>query len=144
MRSTDPKFFLVAIVLMIAGAISASAQMTTGVKMTTSFPFTVGKTTLPAGSYTIKRLGGRESNYSLSLQGEGRQMLISTVGSSTKERFITRTEIVFENIDGQHFLSEIRSAGSEAGNRIVPSGNYSRLLASNRPVQRVILTDVGP
>ena len=143
MRSTDPKFFLIAIVLLLAGAVSASAQLSTGVKMKTSFSFTVGKTTLPAGDYTIRRLGSRESNYSLILQGEGRQIVFTTVGASSKERFVSRTEIIFENIDGQYFLSEVRAAGAETGNRIVPSGNYSRLLASNRPVQRVVVTEAG-
>ena len=38
-----------------AGAALAHAQVTDPVEFTTSFPFTVGNTTMPAGSYEIRR-----------------------------------------------------------------------------------------
>ncbi len=41
-------------ILVLAGVQHASAQIDNAVDFTTSFPFTVGSTTVPAGSYTIR------------------------------------------------------------------------------------------
>ena len=41
-------------ILMLVGIQDASAQLLNTVEFTTSFPFTVGNATVPAGSYTIR------------------------------------------------------------------------------------------
>src|ERR1700730_8698243 len=41
-------------ILVLAGVQNASAQIADTVEFTTSFPFTVGNATVPAGSYTIR------------------------------------------------------------------------------------------
>ena len=141
MRNYKKNILVTAAVLLILGAITASAQMAPvyGVKMTTSFPFTVGNTMLPAGDYRIARLSNHEL-YSLVLQGEGRQVTINTVGASSKTPFVNKTEVVFDNIGGQYFLVEVRSAGSETGNKIVQAGTYRRLMASSRPIRRIVVS----
>ena len=40
--------------VVLAGVVPASAQVLEGVTFTTSFPFTVGHKTLPAGTYTVR------------------------------------------------------------------------------------------
>ena len=43
-----------ALALVFAGAPGLSAQISQSVEFTTSFPFSVGNATLPAGSYTVR------------------------------------------------------------------------------------------
>jgi hypothetical protein len=142
MRDLKSKMLTTSLALLLAGVVSVSAQMSDvyGVKMTTSFPFTVNNVMLPAGDYKIRRLGMRESKSSLILQGEGRKVMLNTVAGLSNGQFVDRTEVVFENIGGQYFLAEVRSAGSEAGARIVPSRSYRRLMASSRPVRRIVVS----
>ena len=49
---------LVAAGLIIASAGTASAQLTTTMKFTTTFPFMVGSHSMPAGAYTVTPLEG--------------------------------------------------------------------------------------
>ena len=41
-------------ILVLAGVQNASAQITNPIEFTTSFAFTVGNATMPAGAYTIR------------------------------------------------------------------------------------------
>ena len=54
MRSLIRSIGIVLAVLTFASVQNASAQITGAVEFTTSFPFTVGNTTVPAGNYTIR------------------------------------------------------------------------------------------
>ena len=136
---------MIAALILTGGVTAANAQMSGpyGVKFKTSFPFTVGNTMMPAGDYTVRRLGtnGNFSRYSLVLQGRyGGQVMLNTVGGSSKTAFLRHTEVVFENIDGQYFLSEVRSAGEEVGHRLQMSGRQRVLMARNRPVRRIVVS----
>jgi len=111
-----------------------------GVKFYTSFPFMVGNRIMPAGHYAVRRLGSRDSRFSLILQGSGGQVMLNTVAGASKAPFLKRTAVIFENIDGQYFLSEVRSAGEEAGNRIQTSGRQRMLLAKGRPIREIVVT----
>jgi hypothetical protein len=54
MRSSFRSIGIAAGILVVAGVQNASAQITDPVEFTTSFPFTVGYATVPAGRYTIR------------------------------------------------------------------------------------------
>jgi hypothetical protein len=141
MRSIKSKILTAAFVL-IGSAAAANAQMSgpLGVKFRTSFPFMVGNTTMPAGNYAVRQLGSRDSRFSLILQGPGGQVMLNTVAGSSKAPFLRRTEVIFEKIDDQYFLSEVRSAGAEAGNRIPMASRQRTLLARGRPVREIVVT----
>jgi len=149
MRTIKYKILIAGLVL-IGSVAAAYAQMPTGpygVKFHTSFPFTVAGHMMPAGDYAVRHMGGmRDPRFSLMLENrdDGERVMLNTVAGASKSRFLTRTGVVFDVIDGQYFLTEIRSAGSEAGNRIPLSSVQRRMMAMARPVRTIVVsTDTG-
>ena len=139
------KRMLIGLLVAACGCVSAAyGQMSAvyGVKFETSFPFAVGKTVLPAGDYTVRRLpGADQSRYSLLLQGRnGENIMLNTVGAKSKG-FLNRSELVFEDIDGQYFLTEVRQAGEEAGNRIPVTPARMRIARNHH---EVVIPAAGP
>jgi len=141
MRNLKKKI-LIATFILLGSVTAANAQMSGpfGVKFNTSFPFVVGNAKMPAGRYTMRRLGMRESRYSLILQGPAGLVMLNTVGGSSKARFLPRSEVIFENIGGEYFLSEVRQGGEESGNRLQMSGRQRVLIAQGRPVRQIVVT----
>ena len=79
-------------ILVLAGAQNAVAQITNSVEFTTSFPFTVGNTTVPAGSYTI-RPDDDDPNI-LALTGARADVLFQTE-NKVQESLPSKTEVTF-------------------------------------------------
>ena len=84
---------------------SVHAQAPSKVEVNIPFEFSAGKTTLPAGVYTIKRLSGE--NVTLrSADGKSRVILNAPVtNSSTDPNAVER--LVFERYGDQYALSQI-------------------------------------
>lgn len=139
--------FLIAAIITVFGATAAFSQMSGpyGVRFHTDFSFIAANKEMPAGNYRVRRLDGiRESNYTLLLQGDsGKTVMLTTVGGRSNY-FLPKTQVLFDEVDGQYFLTEIRAGGEAAPNRVVPSKNYRRLLAAGPRVRQVIVsTETG-
>jgi hypothetical protein len=97
-------------VLSVAGfGAVAMGQSVDKVEVKIPYEFVVGGQTLPAGTYTVDRVGS----------GDPRDLVLSSYGHHTSAIFVAtefeensgnKTEISFKIVGGQRFLSEIRTA----------------------------------
>lgn len=147
MRIFKYKVLMAATVFVLGSAVASFSQMSGpyGVKFHTDFPFVAANTEMPAGIYHVRRLDGiRESNYTLLLQGDsGKTVMLTTIGGRSNF-FLPKTQVLFDAIDGQYFLTEIRAGGEAAPNRVVPSKTYRRLMARGPRVRQVVVsTETG-
>ena len=110
------KFFNIPLMMiMLVGmlAISATAQTSSTQRVTASIPFTfsVGKTTLPAGRYTITVLNPTSDRKVLqirSLNGRSSAMIFTTgvIGTASDD-----AKLVFERYDDRYVFAQAQMAG---------------------------------
>jgi hypothetical protein len=113
--------------LLVAGA--AIAQ-TVHVRANIPFNFAVGSKTLPAGTYDVGTIDGRDSKMLL-LQGrDGNSSMI--VGSNAAENLkpADKTKLVFNHYGSRYFLSEIWVNGATRG-RQLPKTSREKELAKD-------------
>ena len=105
-------------ILVLAGAQNASAQITNSVEFTTAFPFTVGNTTVPAGTYTIRP--DDDASNILVLTGARSDVLFETE-NKTQESIPSKTELTFNRYGDGYVLKGIQVEGSEIGYVTLPA-----------------------
>ena len=98
--------------VVLAGVHNASAQIENQLDFTTSFAFTVGNTTVPAGRYTITPV--EDESWVLELKGGRTSVLIETQ-SATPNDVPSKDEIVFQRYGDQYVLKNIWIEGSDTG-----------------------------
>lgn len=98
--------------LVLAGVQNASAQITDPVEFTTSFPFTVGYATVPAGSYTIRPDDDNPAVYELT--GAHTSVLFQMMGAQARET-PSRTEVVFKRYGDGYVLKDVWVEGADTG-----------------------------
>jgi len=103
---------LVCGLVVLAGVHNASGQIDNALEFTTSFPFVVGNTTLPAGSYTITPAD--EDPQILALRGEGTEVFVATE-SAQPNQVSSKDEVVFKQYGDRYVLKNIWPAGSTIG-----------------------------
>jgi hypothetical protein len=99
-------------ILLLAGVQSASAQILDAVEFTTSFPFTVGNTTVPAGRYTITP---DEDNPEILRLSGARTSVLFEMDSAQAREAAPKTEVVFKRYGDGYVLKDIWVAGSDTG-----------------------------
>jgi hypothetical protein len=99
-------------ILTFAGVQNASAQIIDPIEFTTSFPFTVGNTTVPAGSYTIRP--DDDNPQVLELMGKNASVLFQIQGAQARET-PSKTELVFSRYGSSYVLKSIWLEGSNDG-----------------------------
>ena len=99
-------------ILVVAGVQNASAQITLPIEFTTSFPFTVGYTTVPAGSYTIRPDDDNPAIFELT--GAQTSVLFQTINAQARET-PSKTEVVFKRYGDGYVLKDIWLEGSDSG-----------------------------
>jgi hypothetical protein len=99
-------------ILMLASIQDASAQIFDTVEFTTSFPFTVGNTTVPAGSYTIRP--DDDNPAILELMGAHASVLFETDPTEARKTPST-TEVVFMRHGDGYVLKDIWVQGLNSG-----------------------------
>ncbi len=122
-----------------AGLLSlpAMAQITTPLTSDIPFPFTVGDTQLPAGTYTIRVVDDSDLN----------SLLIASMDGKTSVRFLaretdlsqpaTRSELEFQKYGDREFLSAIFEEGTMIGS--APNKGHVELkLIKSHKVKRVV------
>jgi hypothetical protein len=106
-------------IVMLAGVPRASAQIASDqVEFTTTFAFTVGNATVPAGSYTIREAGDEPGV--LMLTGTHASVLFLTQATEARET-PTKTEVVFTRYGNGYVLKDIWMEGSNTGAETVSS-----------------------
>jgi hypothetical protein len=99
---------------------SGSAQITNQVVFSTSFPFTAGNTTLPAGKYSIKPVDGEEGLLEVS-GGNTPTSVFLEVEPATSPETPKKSEVVFKKYGSNYVLSEIWEEGARTGAAAVKS-----------------------
>ena len=128
-------FALVGLGLLLA-SVSAYAQ-TRMLTANIPFNFVVGRTSLPAGEYTIQSLG--LSSRVIAIQNPDRNLtkvLLPNPCTSTKAQ--ERTKLVFHRYGDQYFLTQIWTAGNHMGNEL-PKSQRETELAMENPAQNVVV-----
>jgi len=92
-------------------AASAQAQIAEEITFTTAFPFAVGKTMLPAGSYTIRPM--EVSPSILEITNRTVAVLVPTE-NVVEGQAHAKPEVVFKRQGDHYALSEVRDADSGA------------------------------
>jgi hypothetical protein len=103
---------MTAAILLLAGVHNASAQVTDPVEFKTSFPFTVGNATLPAGSYTIRP--DDSDPQVLELTGAHASVFFATENVSPRET-PSKSEVVFKRYGDRYVLKDIWVEGTTTG-----------------------------
>jgi hypothetical protein len=103
---------LVAAGLVIASAGTASAQLTTTMKFTTTFPFMVGQRTMPAGAYTVTPL---EADHALLELRSGRTAVLMLTEKDTPAAGPRQDEVIFSRKGDTYVLREVWDASTATG-----------------------------
>ena len=98
--------------LILAGVQHASAQIETSVEFTTSFPFTVGNTKVPAGSYSIRQ--DDDNPKILELSGRRTSVLFGAENPQARQT-PSKSEIVFSRYGDGYVLKDVWVEGSDMG-----------------------------
>ena len=118
--------------LVLAGVQNASAQIVYPVEFTTSFPFTVGNATVPAGSYTIRP--DDDNPAILELTGAHTAVLFETEGKQARET-PAKTEVVFKRYGAGYVLKDVFLAGSNNGAETISTEGERHAAKHGRPEQ---------
>lgn len=110
----------------IEGAIRARAQVVDTIVADVPFGFTVRDHTLPAGSYTIRRLDSQPGVMEIR-DADGERVFLFLTGSARSSKEPDQTELIFDRFGDRYFLSEIFEVGNEAGAQ-VPKSRAERSL----------------
>jgi hypothetical protein len=103
---------LVAAGLVIASAGTASAQLTTTMKFTTTFPFMVGQRTMPAGAYTVTPL---EADHALLELRSGRTAVLMLTEKDNPAAGPRQDEVIFSKKGDTYVLREVWDASTATG-----------------------------
>jgi hypothetical protein len=112
------KFFNIPLaIVMLVGVlvVSAHAQGNSGQRLIASIPFTftAGKTTLPAGKYTITVLNPTSDRKVLqlrSMNGRASTIVMTTTGTAHAS---DEAKVVFERYGDRYFFAEAQMVGGE-------------------------------
>jgi hypothetical protein len=125
------KMCLTLCLLMVFGGVVANAQMDSvpQVEVNITFPFMVGDTKLPAGKYVIKTSDDNSPNVLELRSADGHTSVIfDTENAQTRDdKIVSKTELVFNKVGDQDFLSQIWVAGTSTGNELAKSRMEKRL-----------------
>lgn len=105
------------------GGVTTKAQIDSGtpVEADIAHAFVVKDTTLPAGKYTIKVLDDSNLNVFEIRSANGRKAVIFETQDVQATQTPRQTEVVFDKIGDQYFLSQIWVIGSDAGDQLEKS-----------------------
>lgn len=119
-------------ILALAGSVPAYAQ---GSKVTVPFPFIVGETVLPAGSYLVTTVAERSDVLAIrSVDGKAMATaLMQATATWSEKRHIV---LSFQRYGGRFFLSEVNMPGSNGRALPLPKQQLEAMLArlNGKPV----------
>jgi hypothetical protein len=96
------------------------------------FSFTVEKTTLPAGPYTVYQVTDQPLEWYITDAKGMVKVLFSTETAETAKR-LGNYELVFNFIGGKYFLSSLWLAGEQDGYALIKSSLEKSLLKGGEP-----------
>ena len=111
----------------LVGVLAAplAAQQTLGVTGSVPFEFMVGGRSMPAGDYTVARVGGADA-IKVSNSNTSVWSLATNTSLSPKER-IGQALLIFHRYGDQYFLSRIVDGSRDVGMELPPSSTEKEL-----------------
>jgi len=142
-----PILAIVGIAVMLV-ANSASADSGTELRASIPFDFTVGKTLMPAGQYTVRTDHIGSGVLCIEARDGGRPVMIMT-NTAYAAHSKNESSLVFQRYGNQYFLSKVWTVGSDIGCELIKTraereiDRAYRLAKSTEPVQTVTIAAVG-
>jgi hypothetical protein len=99
---------LIALIGVAGLGVAAKGQVVDQIVVNIPYEFVVAGKTLPPGAYRVKRLTDTDPGSLILSSSESRAGVM--VHSTSVESTQAKPEVSFEQVDGQHFLSEIKTA----------------------------------
>ena len=129
-------------IVLLAGVQHAGAQIIDTVDFTTTFPFTVGTATMPAGSYTIR--ADDDNPNVLLLSGAHAGVFFDTTNVPAVRP--ARTEVVFMRYGDAYVLKNVYMVGSDIGVEAVAAEGERHIAKKSAPAseQRIAATKKSP
>jgi hypothetical protein len=97
---------------------AAMAQTTREMTVTIPFAFNVGKTALPAGTYTVYRTSTNTGDGFLLRDANGQPKVVFNAQQAQSARVQGESKFEFRRYDDQYFLAGFRSTGSNIGREL--------------------------
>ena len=107
-------FVLTLSLFAIGKATHVRAQVDETIVADVPFGFVVRDHSLPAGSYTIKRLDSQPGVMEIR-DAEGQRVLLFLTGSAQTAKEPKQAELIFDRFGDQYFLAEIFEEGNRSG-----------------------------
>jgi hypothetical protein len=126
--------------LMVGGGLVVHAQIESVPQIYANVPFAfvVGDTRLPAGKYEI-RTPEFDSPNLLEIRSPNRHtsVFFDTAAAQTRgDKIVKKTELVFDKVGDQYFLSQIWVSGSASGSELPKSRMEKRLANDGTAVEK--------
>ena len=125
--------------LLTMSAVAVNAQSNRSI-INIPFSFTVGHKTLPAGAYTVEPNRQDSNSFWLIKSVQGNDDVLFTTNSVWTSQTQKDSKLVFNNYDGQYFLSQIWNAGDNSGRELHMPRLERQLAKSQIQRERVIVT----
>jgi hypothetical protein len=104
------------------------------------FSFTVGQKTLPAGEYTVEPNRKDSPNVWLIQSTSGHGSVLFTTSSVWTTETQEKTRLVFNNYDGEYFLSQIWTSGDNSGRKLQIPRRARELAKNGIQPEKVVVT----
>jgi hypothetical protein len=116
MKSFTYRVMLFTAAATMSGAALAHAQVTDPIEFTTSFPFTVGNTSMPAGSYEIRRDTDNGAVNRIESTKQHQHMgTLFEVEPTTMTKAPAKSEVIFKHYGQGYVLKSVWEEGSNEG-----------------------------
>jgi hypothetical protein len=130
---------MIATVLFSAlAAASAYAQSSEAMRVTVPFDFTVHKTAMPAGTYTIHRADGNDGGLML-MRNSGGSAVLFQGRSAVLAPPAERSSLAFRHEESGYVLTDIRWAGFTTGVDLPERGVKEQATASSLPQSELVV-----
>ena len=117
------------IIIVFAGVLAINAQAQTKVIATIPFAFNVGKTTLPAGRYTITVLNPSSDRKILQIRSMNGRSSVVIMTTGITGHASDNAKLVFEHYGDRYVFAQAQLAGDETTLAAVKSKKKSSLVA---------------
>jgi hypothetical protein len=128
------RLFILAAVVMIGGVVASSAQVApqSHIKTNVPFSFVIDGKTYPAGTYTFGRLDttGNGDSSQLIMRGTKGEFAILTTIPTISSVAAKDTQLVFDKVAGQYFLTRIFAKGDTEGSELISTAAQRTAIAA--------------
>ena len=144
MSNFTAKFVLAVSFLMLGSVSAANAQIGPGaLKLNIPHSFVLRDKTYPAGEYTIRRTASTVDSPSLLiLQGKDESAIFDTIPTESVDP-AKSTQLVFDKVGDQYFLSKIWVKGEITGNEITRTKSERKMIAAAEKKESQIVDVTG-